>query len=284
MSRTVYVNGSYLPEAEAKVSVYDRAFLFGDAVYEVTAVLGRLLVDFTAHLARLDRSLTEIALPAPLSHDELRVLHQALIVRNDLDEGIVYLQISRGPADRDFAYPETAAPTVVAFTQSRKLIANPYAATGVKIITIPDLRWKRRDIKSTSMLAQAMGKQAAKLKGAYEAWMVEDGCVTEGTSSSAFILDDAGVIRTQPLGHHILPGVTRRAVLRLAATQGVSLDERPFTVAEALRAREAFMTAASAFVLPVVGIDGIAIGDGRPGPVARAFRDLYIEEARNSGV
>lgn len=284
MSRTVYVNGSYLAEAEAKVSVYDRAFLFGDAVYEVTAVLDRRLVDFTAHLARLDRSLTEIALPAPLSHDELRVLHQALIVRNDLDEGIVYLQISRGPADRDFAYPETAAPTVVAFTQSRKLIANPYAATGVKIITIPDLRWKRRDIKSTSMLAQAMGKQAAKLKGAYEAWMVEDGCVTEGTSSSAFILDDAGVIRTQPLGHHILPGVTRRAVLRLAATQGVSLDERPFTVAEALRAREAFMTAASAFVLPVVEIDGIAIGDGRPGPVARAFRDLYIEEARNSGV
>jgi D-alanine transaminase len=284
MSRTVYVNGSYLPEAEAKVSVYDRAFLFGDAVYEVTAVLGRLLVDFTAHLARLDRSLTKIALPAPLSHDELRVVHQALIERNDLDEGIVYLQISRGPADRDFAYPETVAPTVVAFTQSRKLIANPYAATGVKIITIPDLRWKRRDIKSTSMLAQAMGKQAAKLKGAYEAWMVEDGCVTEGTSSSAFILDDAGVIRTQPLGHHILPGVTRRAVLRLATTQGVSLDERPFTVAEAQRAHEAFMTAASAFVLPVVEIDGIAIGDGRPGPVARAFRDLYIEEARNSGV
>jgi D-alanine transaminase len=164
------------------------------------------------------------------------------------------------------------------------LIANPYAATGVKIITIPDLRWKRRDIKSTSMLAQAMGKQAAKLKGAYEAWLVEDGCVTEGTSSSAFILDDTGVIRTQPLGHHILPGVTRRAVLRLATTQGVSLDERPFSVAEALRAREAFMTAASAFVLPVVEIDGIAIGDGRPGPVARAFRDLYIEEARISDV
>jgi D-alanine transaminase len=282
MSRIVYVNGSYLPEAEAKVSVYDRAFLFGDAVYEVTAVLDRLLVDFTAHLARLDRSLTEIALPAPLSHDELRVVHQALIERNDLDEGIVYLQISRGPADRDFAYPEIVAPTVVAFTQSRALVANPYAATGVKIVTIPDLRWTRRDIKSTSMLAQTMGKQDAKPKGAYEAWMVEDGCVTEGTSSSAFILDDAGVIRTQPLGHQILPGVTRRAVLRLAATQGVRLEERPFTVAEALRAREAFMTAASAFVLPVVEVDGVAIGDGRPGPVARAFRDLYIEEARNS--
>jgi D-alanine transaminase len=284
MSRIFYVNGGYLPEAEAKVSVLDRAFLFGDAVYEVTAVLDRLLVDFAAHLSRLDRSLQEIDLAPPLSHDDLRDLHRALIEQNHIDEGIVYLQISRGAADRDFAYPETVAPTVVAFTQSRNLIANPYAATGVKIITIPDLRWKRRDIKSTSMLAQAMGKQAAKLKGAYEAWMVEDGCVTEGTSSSAFILDDAGVIRTQPLGHHILPGVTRRAVLRLAATQGVNLDERPFTVAEALRAREAFMTAASAFVLPVVEIDGIAIGDGRPGPVARAFRDLYIEEARNSGV
>jgi D-alanine transaminase len=284
MSRTVYVNGSYVPEAEAKVSVFDRAFLFGDAVYEVTAVIDRHLVDFAAHLSRLDRSLAEIALAAPLSHDDLRELHRTLIERNNLDEGIVYLQISRGAAERDFAYPDNAAPAVVAFTQSRPLIANPYAATGVKVITIPDLRWKRRDIKSTSMLAQAMGKQAAKLKGAYEAWMVENGCVTEGTSSSAFILDDTGVIRTQPLGHHILPGVTRRAVLKLAETQGVSLDERPFTVAEALRAREAFMTAASAFVLPVVEIDGVAIGDGHPGPVARAFRDLYIEEARNSGV
>jgi D-alanine transaminase len=284
MSRTVYVNGSYLPEAEAKVSVFDRAFLFGDAVYEVTAVLDRRLVDFPAHLARLDRSLKEIALPAPLNHDDLHALHEELIRRNGIDEGIVYLEISRGVADRDFAYPEEALPTVVAFTQSRALIANPYAVTGVKVITIPDLRWKRRDIKSTSMLAQTMGKQDAKLKGAYEAWMVEDGCVTEGTSSSAFILDEAGVIRTQPLGHHILPGVTRRVVLRLAEEQAVSLDERPFTVAEALRAREAFMTAASAFVLPVVEIDGVAIGDGRPGPVARAFRDLYIEEARNSGV
>jgi len=150
----------------------------------------------------------------------------------------------------------------------------------VKVITIPDLRWKRRDIKSTAMLAQAMGKQAAKLEGAYEAWMVEDGCVTEGTSSSSFILDAQGVIRTQPLGHHILPGVTRRAVLRLAAMEGASFEERPFSVAEALAAREAFMTAASAFVLPVVEIDGVSIGDGRPGPVAAAFRQLYVEEAR----
>jgi D-alanine transaminase len=282
MSRVVYVNGSYLPEAEAKVSVFDRAFLFGDAVYEVTAVLDRRLVDFEPHLERLDRSLKEIALAPPLSHEALRGLHEELIRRNEVAEGIVYLEISRGSADRDFAYPERAAPTVVAFTQSRPLIANPYAETGVKIVTIPDLRWKRRDIKSTSMLAQAMGKQEAKLKGAYEAWMVENGLVTEGTSSSAFIFDAQGVIRTQPLGHQILPGVTRRAVLRLAALEGVSLEERPFSVAEALSAREAFMTAASAFVLPVVEIDGVGIGDGRPGPIARKFRSLYIEEGRRS--
>jgi D-alanine transaminase len=280
MSRIVYVNGSYVPEEEAKVSVFDRAFLFGDGVYEVTAVLGGRIVDFDAHLARLDRSLKEIALAAPMSHEALRELHGEMIRRNGVDEGIVYLEITRGAAERDFAYPENATPTVVAFTQSRPLIANPYAATGVKAITIPDLRWKRRDIKSTAMLAQAMGKQAAKLEGAYEAWMVEDGCVTEGTSSSSFILDAQGVIRTQPLGHHILPGVTRRAVLRLAAMEGVSFEERPFSVAEALAAREAFMTAASAFVLPVVEIDGVSIGDGRPGPVAAAFRQLYVEEAR----
>lgn len=284
MSRIVYVNGVYVPEEEAKISVFDRAFLFGDAVYEVTSVLDGRLVDFPPHLARLDRSLQEIALAAPLSHEALLALHIELVRRNAVDEGIVYLEITRGAAERDFAYPESAAPNVVAFTQSRPLIANPYAETGVKIITIPDLRWKRRDIKSTSMLAQAMGKQEAKRKGAYEAWMVEDGLVTEGTSSTAFILDDKGVIRTQPLGHHILPGVTRRAVLRLAALEGASLEERPFGVAEALSAREAFMTAASAFVLPIVEIDGVPIGDGRPGPIARRFRELYIEEARNSSV
>lgn len=280
MSRIVYVNGLYVPEEEAKVSVFDRAFLFGDGVYEVTAVLDRRLVDFEPHLGRLGRSLKEIGLAPPLSHDDLRALHGELIARNKVEEGIVYLQITRGSADRDFAYPENTAPNVVAFTQNRPLIANPYAATGVKVVTIPDLRWKRRDIKSTSMLAQTMGKQEAKAGGAYEAWMVEDGRVTEGTSSSAFILDAQGVIRTQPLGPHILPGVTRRAVLRLAALEGLSLEERPFSVAEALAAREAFMTAASAFVLAVVEIDGIAIGDGRPGPMARSFRSLYIEEAR----
>jgi D-alanine transaminase len=280
MSRTVYVNGSYVPETEAKVSIFDRAFLFGDGVYEVTGVLASRPVDMEAHLARLDRSLDEMDIARPLSHAELRVLHQQLIAKNGLDEGIVYLEITRGVADRDFAYPEAARPTVVGFTQARPLIDNPYALAGVKVITIPDIRWKRRDIKSTALLAQAMGKQQAKLAGAYEAWMVEDGAVTEGTSSTAFIVDAGGAVRTQPLGHHILPGVTRRAVLRLAGIEGVTVAERPFTLAEARTAQEAFLTAASAFVLPVVEIDGAKIGDGKPGPIAKLFRQLYVEEAR----
>jgi D-alanine transaminase len=282
MSRIVYVNGAYQPEEEAKISVFDRGFLFGDAIYEVTAVLDGRLVDFDAHLARLDRSLKEIELPLPIPHEGLRELHETLIAENKVGEGIVYLQISRGPAERDFAYPKPAMPTVVAFTQSRPLLDNPYAETGIKVVTIPDIRWKRRDIKSTSMLGQAMGKQAAKRQGAYEAWMVEDDFVTEGTSSSAFILDADGVLRTQPLGAHILPGVTRRAILRLAKEEGLRVEERPFTVAEAIEAREAFLTAASAFVLPVIEIDGHAIGDGVPGPVARAFRAHYIAEAQDS--
>jgi D-alanine transaminase len=282
MPRIVYVNGSFVPEADAKISVFDRAFLFADGVYEVTAVVAGQPLDLEGHLRRLDRSLAEMQIDPPLTHAEWRDLHAELIARNEVDEGIVYLEVTRGVADRDFLFPEGATPTVVAFTQSRKLLDNPYAMTGVKVITIPDLRWKRRDIKSTSLLAQTMGKQQAKLRRAYEAWMVEDGVVTEGTSSTAFILDAAGVVRTQPLGHHILPGVTRRAVLRLAETKGLAVEERPFTVAEAKQAREAFMSAASAFVLPVVEIDGAAIADGRPGPVAREFRRLYIEEAMRS--
>jgi D-alanine transaminase len=280
MSRTVYVNGSFVPEADAKVSIFDRAFLFADGIYEVTAVLGGCPIDLDGHLARLDRSLAEMEIARPLTHEQLRSLHTQLIALNSVEEGVVYLEITRGAADRDFLYPDGIPPTVVAFTQSRPLLDNPYAEAGVKVITLPDLRWKRRDIKSTSLLAQTMGKQEAKRRGAYEAWMVEDGFVTEGTSSTAFILDVNGCIRTQPLGHHILPGVTRRAVLRLAEAEGLTIEERPFTVAEAQQAREAFLTAASAFVLPVVEIDDSPIGDGRPGPVAREFRRLYIEEAR----
>ena len=282
MSRIVYVNGAFEPEEVAKVSVFDRGFLFGDAVYEVTAILEGKLVDFEGHLARLDRSLSEVNIPRPMPDEGLRELHETLIAENSVDEGIVYLEISRGPADRDFAYPASPSPTVVAFTQTRLLVNHPQAETGVTVITIPDIRWKRRDIKSTSMLAQVMGKQEAKARGAYEAWMIEDGAVTEGTSSSAFIIDANGVLRTQPLGPQILHGVTRRAILRLAQQNGVSIEERPFALEEAHEAQEAFLTAASAFVLPVVTIDGHTIGTGQPGPISRAFRQHYIDEARAS--
>jgi D-alanine transaminase len=279
MARTVYLNGQYLPEAEARVSIFDRAFIFGDGVYEVTAVIGGRPIDFEAHLARLARSLGELEIAAPLSDAELTTLHAELIARNDLDEGIVYLQISRGVADRDFPYLAGLTPTVAGFTQAKRLLDNPLAASGVAVATIPDIRWKRRDIKSTSLLGQVMGKQEAKRRGAYEAWMVEDGLVTEGTSSSAYIVDKDGVLRTQPLGHHILPGVTRRAVLQLAKEHGVDVREEPFSVAEAIDSREALLTSASTFVLPVTSIDGHRIADGLPGPVTKLFRELYLKQA-----
>ncbi len=278
MSRIIFVDGGYVPEAEAKISVFDRGFLFADGVYEVTAVVRGRMIDFDSHLSRLARSLAALDIVSPLTDRELRVVHQKLIARNNLDEGIVYLQLTRGVAERDFPYPYGLTPTIVAFTQAKPLLDNPLAETGVKVVVVPDIRWRRRDIKSIALLPQAMGKEFAKRNGAYEAWMVENDLVTEGTSSSAFIVDSEGVLRTQPLGRHILPGVTRRAVLKLAEEDGVRVEERPFTVDEALGAREAFLTAASAFVLPVIAIDGRNIGDGAPGPITKRFRELYLKE------
>lgn len=279
MSRTVFVNGKYLPEEEAKVSIFDRAFLFGDAVYEVTAVLDGQLVDFDPHMARLERSLKELDMGSPMSIADIAAMHREIAAKNRLKEGLIYMQITRGVAERDFAYPEKAEQTIIAFTQEKTLRDSPQAKTGVKVITIPDIRWRRRDIKSTAMLAQAMGKQAAKKAGAYEAWMVEDGHVTEGTSCSAFIVTGDGRLITRPLSNDILPGVTRRAILRLAAEGDVTVEERLFTVDEARTAKEAFLTSASSFVMPVVEIDGTKIGDGKPGPVTARLRKLYLEEA-----
>ena len=279
-SRTVYVNGDFFAEADAKVSVFDRGFLFADSIYEVTAVLDGTLVDFDNHMARLARSLSEMDMASPLSDAELRAMHEALVARNGLTEGLVYMQISRGEADRDFAYPEAAQPTLIAFTQEKNLTAPPHAETGVKVVTLPDVRWKRRDIKSTGLLAQAMAKEAAKRQGAFEGWMVEDGFVTEGTSSTSFIVLADGTLVTRPLSTAILAGVTRRAILKLAGLDGIKLEERPFTVDEALGAREAFLTSATTFVLSVVEIDGLKIGDGKPGPIARQFRERYLSEAR----
>lgn len=279
--RIVYVNGDYLPEEEGKVSIFDRGFLFADGVYEVTAVVGGKLIDYAPHMERLERSLKEIAMSWPCTKAVLRAMHEELIRRNTVKQGWVYMQITRGAADRDFKFPKAVGPSLVAFTQVKDIIDNPDAVTGVKVISVPDVRWARRDIKSVMLLAPVLGKQAAYEAGAFEAWMIEDGHVTEGTSSNAYIVKDGRVI-TCPLSNRILAGVTRRSLFRLAAESGVIIEERRFTLSEAYEADEAFLTSASNFVLPIVEIDGNRIGGGQPGPVARRLRALFIEMAKDA--
>lgn len=279
MSRIVYVNGEYLPEAEAKISVFDRAFLFADAVYEVTSVIDGRLVDNDAHLARLERSLGELKIASPEPLGRIEDIQQEMVRRNGLKEGGLYLQVSRGAADRDFAFPKDARPSLVMFTQEKRLIDNPVAKRGISVVTLPDIRWRRRDIKTVQLLAASLAKQAAMDACADDAWLVEDGLVTEGTSNNAYIVKD-GRITTRHLSDEILHGITRKAILRLAGEDGVAFEERAFGVAEAQAADEAFITSATTFVMPVVKIDGVTIGSGRPGPVTARLRALYIDEAR----
>ena len=280
MSRTVYVNGAYVPEEEAKISIFDRGFLFADGVYEVTSVLEGKLVDFPGHLARLHRSLGELEMRAPASDAEIEAVHRELVARNAVTEGMIYLQVTRGAADRDFAYPVGAAPGFVAFTQARPVVETAGARDGIKVISVPDIRWARRDIKTVQLLAPSMCKMMAKKAGADDAWLVEDGYVTEGTSNNAWIVERDGTVVTRGLSEEILHGITRAAVIAYGREAQVRVVERKFTVDEAKRAAEAFYTSASAFVTPVVEIDGAAIGDGRPGPVTRRLRELYLAESR----
>ncbi len=279
MSRIVYVNGDYVPEEEARISVFDRGFLMADGVYEVTSVLQGKLIDFAAHMARLRRSLAELDMASPATDAEIEAIHRELLTRNEVTEGMVYLQVTRGAADRSFEYPDGAAPTLVLFTQSQEIADTPAARDGIRVITIDDIRWGRRDIKTVQLLAPSMGKMAAKAAGADDAWMVEDGFVTEGTSNNAYIVKADGTVVTRDLSHSILHGITRAAVLRFAAEAQIKVEERPFTIEEAKEATEAFITSASSFVKPVVGIDDAIIGDGRPGPTARRLREIYIEES-----
>jgi D-alanine transaminase len=273
--RIVYVNGSFVPEEQAQVSIFDRGYLFGDGVYEVVPVVKATMLDTAPFLERLDRSLKEIGLAWPCSKEAYVAFHEELIARNDLDEGMIYSQVTRGVADRDFAFPKDTPPAVVAFTQARPLLDNPRAETGVKVVTVEDIRWKRRDIKSISLLGQVLAKQQAAERGAFEGWMVEDGFVTEGTSSSAYIVKD-GVVITRPLTNAILPGIRRRILFELAARHQVRIVERPFSVEEAKAADEALLSSATNFILPVVEIDGHPIADGKPGPMARRLREIYI--------
>jgi D-alanine transaminase len=286
MTRTVYVNGEYLPEAEARVSIFDRGFLMADGVYEVTSVLDGKLIDFGGHCARLARSLGELEMSAPCSDDELLAIHRELVRLNDIDEGMIYLQVTRGnPGDRDFAYPANdTAPTLVMFTQSKPGLANaPAARTGWRVISVPDVRWGRRDIKTTQLLYPSMAKMMAKKAGVDDSWFVEDGMVTEGTSNNAYIIKGNRII-TRHLSHDILHGITRVAVLRFAREAQMEVEERSFTIAEAQSADEAFITSASAFVMPVVEIDGQAIGTGTPGKTVARLREIYLDEMRKAAI
>ncbi|PWI33366.1 D-amino acid aminotransferase [Vibrio albus] len=284
MERIVYVNGGYMPESEATVSVFDRGFLFSDAVYEVTAVLDGKLIDNDGHIARLERSCKELELKLPVSAEVLTSIQKELIKKNALVEGGIYLQLTRGSTgDRDFAFPsEDIEPTLVLFTQSRELIHCAKAEKGIKVISVPDIRWRRRDIKTVGLLAPCLAKQAALAAGASDAWLIEDGHVTEGSSNNAYIVTQEGKLITRPLSNDILHGITRKSLLQLANDASIEVEERNFTIEEAYQAKEAFVSSATTFVWPVINIDGHSIGDGKPGEIAKKLRDIYIDVAKST--
>ncbi|CFO21581.1 aminotransferase [Bordetella pertussis] len=278
MSSLFYINGSFVPAEQARVPAMDRGFLFGDGVYEVMAVIDGMLLEFERHAARLARSLGEIGIANPLPRERLLAVCRELVSRAGLREGSVYVQVTRGAdARRDFAFPSGVEPTVMLFTSEKDLRVNPLAQSGVQMATVPDLRWQRRDIKSVSLLAQVLAKQAAQARGAFEAVMVDaQGVVTEGSSSSVLLVNAAGEIVVRPLSQDILPGCTRAAVLELARERDMAMVERPFTLDECRQAREVILTSALQFVLPVIAVDGEPVADGRPGPVCAALRELYL--------
>jgi D-alanine transaminase len=281
LDQIAYVNGSFVPLAEAKVSILDRGFLFADGIYEVAAVLDGKLIDNASHLARLERSVGEISLALPETTDRIQEIQKELVARNNLVNGMVYLEVTRGAdSGRDFAFPKDVKPTLIMFTSVKDIVNAASAKTGIGVITVPDIRWARRDIKSVALLAQVMAKQAAAEAGAGEAWMIEDGMVTEGGSSSAFILTEDDVLVTRQNSSAILPGCTRKAVVALAEERQLRVEERPFSVSEALAAKEAFATSATLFVQAVVTIDGEAVGNGKPGPMTNRLREIYVDFAR----
>lgn len=281
MSRTVYVNGQFVPEEDAKVSVFDRGFLFADAVYEVTGVLEGKILEFEGHMERLERSLQKLDMVMPMDREALLELHREMVKRNDMKEGAIYLQVTRGAADRDFIYPKDTPQTFVMFTQAKELTGEK---AGIKVISVPDFRWGMRDVKTVQLLAASMNKMAAKKQGKDDAWMIEDGYVTEGTSNNAYIVTKEGKIVTRQLSESILHGITRASILKLAKEQGLEVEERLFTIDETKQAAEAFVTAATTFVNPVVEVDGVALNGGVPGPIAKRLNEIYIEEARKAAI
>ncbi|HSZ51790.1 MAG TPA: D-amino-acid transaminase [Caulobacteraceae bacterium] len=283
MGRIAYVNGRYAPHAEAFVHIEDRGFQFADSVYEVWAVFGGQLADERGHFERLARSLGELRIPIPMSEAALKSIIRRVVRLNQVSDGLAYLQVTRGVAPRDHPFPNPAPrPTVVVTAKSVDMNASEARATrGVAVITTPETRWARCDIKTTGLLPNVLAKQAAREAGAVEAWFVDElGLVTEGGSSNAWIIDSNGVLRTRDIQSNILRGVTRRSLLGVAKSLGIPFEERGFSVEEAKSAREAFITGAGSLVLPVIRIDETSIGVGAPGPVAKRLRQLYIEGAR----
>lgn len=278
--RSVYLNGAFVPENEANISIFDRGFMFADGIYEVTAVLQGKLVDFDLHQARLARSLGEMSLELPLDAAQLLAIHRELITRNELSEGLVYMQVTRGVEDRNFLYPPAGSPlTVVLYTQAKVVLDSPLAKRGMNIIGLPDLRWGRSDIKTTQLLYACMAKEQAKAQGADDAWLVKDGWVTEGTSNNAFIITHDGAVLTRELSRALLPGITRGALIELVREHDLRFEERAYTLEEAATAAEAFITSSTSFVYPVVTIDGLPVGDGKPGKLTQRLRQLYIDHA-----
>jgi D-alanine transaminase len=279
MSRIAYVNGSYVPLTQARVSIMDRGLQFADSIYEVWAVRGGRLFDLEAHRSRLRRSLNELRMALPMTDAALMAVIRETMRRNKVTDGIVYLQVTRGVAGRDHVFPNPPVKATLILTAKnldRAAIAKR-AAEGVKIVSMPETRWARRDIKSTNLLPNVLARQAAREAGAFEAWFMDEaGFVTEGTSSNAWIVDASGTIRTPPLSNDILHGVTRAVLLTIARERHMPVREAPFTLAEAKAAREAFMSAASNPAVPIVSIDGAPVGEGKPGPIAQALRAAYL--------
>ena len=287
MGRIAYVNGRFVPQGQAVVHIEDRGYQLADAVYEVWALFDGKLADAEGHFARLERSLGELRIPMPMSRTALTLVLKEAVRRNRVREGLLYLQVSRGVARRDHAFPtEPVRPAVVMTVSTVDRVASEArAAKGVSVVTTPEIRWGRCDIKTVGLLPNALAKQKAREAGAVEAWFVDDlGFVTEGASSNAWIVDADGRLRTRDTNANILRGITRSTLLSVIKREGMEVDERPFTPAEAVAAREAFITGAGTLVLPVVAVDGRPVGEGKPGPVATKLRRLYIEQAKATAI
>ncbi|BBU96370.1 D-amino-acid transaminase [Providencia hangzhouensis] len=277
-----YVNGQFLPEEDASVSVFDRGFLFADAVYEVTAIINGKLVDFDRHMARLQRSCAELQLSLPYDLAELKQIHLQLVQKNNIEEGLVYLQLTRGNAhQRSFLYPDKQTkPTLVLFAQKTQIVENEKSKYGIKVVTVDDIRWQRCDIKTVALLAASMAKEYAKQQGADDAIFVKNGYITEGSSSNCFIINQQNQIQTRGLNNEILSGITRQAILQLAREQQIDIVEKPFSIDEMLEAKEVFITSATTLVWPVIMANNQFIGEGKPGKLAIRLREIYLQKLK----